>query len=1129
MSADDIEGCLVGARARPIDWAERTAGSALYTGDLDVDDVLHVAIVRSPLAHARLDRIDLSRARRVPGFVTALTAEDFALDALYAHRGPPLSDRPPLARGVVRFVGQEICAIAATSLESARAAVDLVRLGLTELPAPLTTTEARRPGAPTLHDRVTAEPNVSVHFRTDWGDIDGARAATVVDHAGTYHYPSVSHAVMEPNITLARWDPEASRLEVWTSTQAPFFVVKELANLLQLPAEAVILREVAVGGGFGAKSKCAEHEVIAAALARKTGRRVLVQLTREEEFGLTKPRHAFTSTVRIGLDAAGQIALVEGWIDADNGAYNHMGASVLRVGAITLGSLYRPIGAHVDARLVDTATQPGGQYRGYGTPQVALAMECEIDEVAALAGLDPLDVRLRSANLPDTETLAGYRVTTTELTACLEAVREHLDWDAKRRLGGTGRGVGVAAAMHGSGAFAYPRANESDARVELTDSGIVRVYFGGADAGTGQRTILAQLAGDVLGIGLDRVEVVSMDGEHTPLDLGAWSSRATHMSGHAVQLAATALRDRLVNLAAAKFGTDDVVLRDGQAVSPNGSIAIGDLVFIDEGNPTDEISETSHYVLDSTEPLAPGKTTANLSPTYCFAAHGAEVEVDERTGKVRVLNYVAAHDLGRALNPTLAEGQIVGGAVMGIGAALGEELVRVHGRVVNPAYINYALPRAADVPAVTPVIVDGFDPDGPRGAKSVGEIPIIPPPPAISNAIAHACGIRLRDAPFTPDKVLTALAARDGRRRRLAWRRRPGAWYIAAMRAAYPRGLHALLHHIGTRFARRVIPRPVEELSQPDSITGVLAELGGGGDTHLIGGGTDLLLQQRQRLVAPRRLVSVTAVDALAGVHDEADGSLRIGAATTLQDLLDNALTPPVLAEAVATIATPQVRAVATVAGNLAQAKRCWFFRNGFDCYKRGGATCPCYAVLGDHRFQHAAIDGHRCQAVTPSDLATALVALDAELAISGAGRTRVVPVAAFYTGPGETVLHDGELIEHVRIPASGRERAGTFQKLALYDGDFAAASVALTGRLAAGDTLGDLRIVLGAMAPVPWRAMATERRLAGRPLDAATARAALDAELDRAAHPLPGNVWKLDAVAGLLEHAIDALRRTVA
>jgi len=234
------------------------------------------------------------------------------------------------------------------------------------------------------------------------------------------------------------------------------------------------------------------------------------------------------------------------------------------------------------------------------------------------------------------------------------------------------------------------------------------------------------------------------------------------------------------------------------------------------------------------------------------------------------------------------------------------------------------------------------------------------------------------------------------------------------------------------------------------------------------------------------------------------------------------------LAEAVATIATPQVRAVATVAGNLAQAKRCWFFRNGFDCYKRGGATCPCYAVLGDHRFQHAAIDGHRCQAVTPSDLATALVALDAELAISSAERTRVVPVAAFYTGPGETVLRDGELIEHVRIPPSGRERIGTFQKLALYDGDFAAASVAVTGRPAAAGTLGDLRIVLGAMAPVPWRAIATERRLAGRPLDAATARTALDAELDRAAHPLPGNVWKLDAVAGLLEHAIDALRRAV-
>lgn len=1123
--SEQIERCLVGTRARPIDWVERTAGGVPYTGDLDLDDVLHVAIVRSPLAHARLHRIDLTRSRRTPGFVAALTADDFAPDACYLHRGPPLSDRPPLAREVVRFVGQEVCAVAATSRAAARAAADAVRLELTELPAPLTTAAARTPGAPTLHVRATAEPNVAVHFATDWGDVEAARAASVVEHAGTYRYPSVSHAVMEPNILLAQWDDEASRLEVWTSTQAPFFVVKELANLLELPAESIVLREVAVGGGFGAKSKCAEHEVIAAALARKTRRRTLVELTREEEFALTKPRHAFTSNVRVGLDADGRVALVEGAIDADNGAYNHMGASVMRVGAITLGSLYRPIGVRVDARLVDTATQPGGQYRGYGTPQVALAMESELDEAAARAGHDPLDVRIRSANLPDTETLCGYKVTTTELVACLDAVREHLGWDAKRPHGGSGRGVGVAAAMHGSGAFAYPQANESEARVELDDDGIVHVYFGGADAGTGQRTILAQLAAEALGVGLDQVEVVSMDGELTPLDLGAWSSRATHMSGHAVGLAAAAVRARVVDLAAAKLGSDQITLRDGDAVSPNGTVSLGDLVRLDDGA-ADTISETAHYLLDSTEPLAPGKTTANLSPTYCFAAHGAEVEVDERTGRVRLVDYVAAHDVGRALNPTLVDGQIVGGAVMGIGAALGEELIRTHGRVVNAAYINYALPRAGDVPAITPVIVEGYDAEGPQGAKSVGEIPIIPPPPAIGNAIAHACGIRLRDAPFTPDKVLTALAERDGRHRRLRWRRRPSALYIAAMRAAYPRGLHALLHHVGTRFARRVRPRPVEELAQPATIAGVIAELGRDGD-HLIAGGTDLLLQQRQRLVAPRRLISVTAVDALAGIRVEPDGSLWIGAATTLHDLLESTLTPPVVAQAVATIATPQVRAVATVAGNLLQAKRCWFFRNGFDCYKRGGVSCPCYAVLGDHRFQHAAIDGHRCQAVTPSDLATVLVALDAEITITGARGTRTVTAAGLYTGPGETVVGDRELVECVRIPAAGRRRLGAFQKLGLYDGDFAAASVALTGVAAADGTFDDLRIVLGAMAPVPWRATATERQLAGRPLDATAARAVIDAELDRRAHPLPGNLWKLDAAAGLLQHAVDQLTGT--
>ncbi|MCQ0020961.1 molybdopterin-dependent oxidoreductase [Actinomadura madurae] len=632
-----------------------------------------------------------------------------------------------------------------------------------------------------------------------WGDPDAGVAASDVMVEGDFVYPSVAHACMEPNVTLARWDPGREVMELWTSTHAPYFIAKEVSHLLGLEHDQVVCREVATGGSFGSKSKASEHEILAAALARKTGMPVLISLAREEEFASNKPRHRFETRLRTYADADGNLRAFETEVNVDNGAYSHMGSSVMRVGVITLGSVYRADGVRFDARLVDTATQPGGQYRGYGTPQVTLAMESQLDEIAERLGMDPIDLRIRNAVEPHTETLCGYRVTTARLADCLETVRRELDWDAKRAARTPGRGVGVSTAAHGSGAYAYPLSNVSEAGVDVGGDGRVRVRFGGSDAGTGQKTILAQMAAEELGVAPEDVDVLSMDGELTPLDLGAWSSRATHMSGMATGRAAREMAVRLRELAAGKLGcaARDVELRDGAAHHGDDSVGFADLAGAEGG-----LSLEARYELEGTETITPGEDKANLSPTYSFAAHGAEVEVDVRTGKVTVLDYVAAHDIGRAINPVMAEGQIIGGAVHGLGAALGEELIRTEGRVVNPAYIDYAVPRAADVPAVRAVIVEGHDDAGPYGAKSVGEIPIIPPGAAIANAVYDAVGVRVRDLPITPDKVLRALAEKEGRVRDHRLRRRPSRWWIALMRAAYPRGVHALLHRWGTRFGR---------------------------------------------------------------------------------------------------------------------------------------------------------------------------------------------------------------------------------------------------------------------------------------------------------------------------------------
>jgi CO/xanthine dehydrogenase Mo-binding subunit/CO/xanthine dehydrogenase FAD-binding subunit len=1121
----------VGARVRPLDWAQRTLGAVRFTADLAEPAHLHAAVLRSPHPYAELLELDVSRAETMPGVRAVLTSRDFRPGARYLHRGPPLADRPPLADGVVRHVGQEVAAVAAGTRAQAEAACRAIRVRYRPRRAPLTPAAALAPGARALHDRPGGERNVALRFAGVWGDLAVATAAAVLTVEGRFVYPSVAHAVMEPNTTLAAWDGQRQRLELWTSTQAPWFIVKEVAQLLGLAPEQVVCREVAVGGGFGSKSKISEHEVLAAALARKAGMPVLLEQSREEEFASNKPRHRFETRLRTSVDAAGRICLADAEILVDNGSYSHMGASVLRVGVITLGSMYTPDAVRFDARLVDTATQPGGQFRGYGTPQVSLAMESQVDELAERLGQDPIAFRLGNLPEPDSTTLCGYRLTTVRLADCLAAVREGLDWDRRRAHRPPGHGLGVAAGVHGSGAYAYPDAVRSDAAVDVDEAGRVRVRFGGADAGTGQRTILAQVAAEELGVDPAGVEVLSMDSERTPFELGAWSSRGTHMTGMAVGKAARELAGRLREQAAGKLGTgpDRLRLRGGRVESDSAGIPLGDLVRLSDQATGGVLSHETSYLLAGTETITPDRTTANLSPTYAFAAHGAEVQVDTRTGKVRVVDYLAAHDLGRAINPTLAEGQITGGAAMGIGAALGEELVREGGRVVNSTYLTYPLPRAGDLPPIRPVIVTGADPGGPYGAKSVGEMSIIPPGAAIANAVYDAVGVRIRELPITPDKVLAALAAKAGRVRRFHLARRPGRWWVAAVRWLYPRGIHYALHRWGTRLGPLRHPAPVApppELHTPRSVPEACRLVGSG--AVAVGGATDAPVEHRRHARPPAQLVCLTGVPELRGVRRLPGGGLAVGGAVTLAELADRiGQQAPAVAVAVAGIASPQIRAAATVAGNLLQAKRCWFFRNGFACYKRNGPTSPCYAVLGDHRFHHAVIDGHRCQAVTPSDLATVLTAYDADVVLAGPhDHRRVVPVRRLYRGPGEPVLRRDEVLVEVRLPAAGLRRDCAYQKLALWSGDFAVAAVALAVARDRERVWREVRLVLGAAAPTPWRAGRVERALVGTAPTPARVRALLDAELDRVGHPLPGNGWKLDALAGLAEQAAERLEQ---
>ena len=777
---------------------------------------------------------------------------------------------------------------------------------------------------------------------------------------------------------------------------------------------------------------------------------------------------------------------------------------------------------------MDTAVQPGGQFRGYGGPQVAFALESQVDELAGRLSMDPIDLRIANANLPGSTALCGARIGSARLVECLEAVRSELDWTARRQeQRRPTTGLGVAAGMHGSGSHVGPGTNESSAAVEIDEAGQVRVRFGSLDAGTGQRTVCAQVAATELGMATSEIKVVMGHGPDIPHDAGAWSSRGTHMAGHAVGAAARELAAKLRDLAAAKLGgsADAVILADGQAALDGHRVELAELVRSCEAADGALTAEATHHETRM-EMFGADNPTPNFSASYTFCAHAAAVEVDELTGRIRVVDYVAAHDVGRAVNPGAAEGQIIGGVVMGLGAVLGEELVHEGGRPVNPTMLNYPLPRAADVPDVRPVLVEGPEEAGPYDAKSVGELPVYPVAAAVANAVYDAAGIRLRDLPFTPDKVLAALDERDGTSTRVRplWRR-PGRWWIAGLRALYPVGLHSLLDRYGTRLARRQPRRAVEAVVIPPDADSIVGELGDSEAAALVAGNTDLSLQRRQGLRSPVKLIAVSEAAELRLIERTPAGDVRIGAGVTLAQLMAELGDEiPVLADAAGSIASEQVRNAATLGGNLAQAKRCWFFRNGFDCYKRGGPTCPCYAVLGDHRFHHAIVGAHRCQAVTPSDLATALMAVDATMTLHSAARRRDIPAAGLYSGPGEIDFADGEMLAVATVGAPAVARVAAFRKLALWEGDFAMVSAALSAIVAPDGRWHDTRVVLGAIAAAPYRMRAAERSLEGGAVNAATVQAAVLDELERVAHPLANNAWKIRAAAGVAAHAAELL-----
>ena len=743
---------MVGRRLPKLDAPPKVAGKTVYADDMRMSGLLVGAILRSPHPHARIVSIDISEAEQLPGVHAVVHAGNVEQRPFgYNH------DNIPLKAGKVRFIGDEVAAVAAIDEETVHRALELIRVEYEPLPAVFDPYEALEHSAPVIHDELdNLEGNVAMRWDFTHGDVDAAATEAAVIVEGHYSAPQAAPVPIETHVVIASFDPDG-HLTVWSPIHMVFMYRKELAGCLGLDWRQITVIQPPVGGSFGGKIDIDPHDFITVMLARKARKPVKMVMSREEEFIGTRTRQPIHFRLRTGADAEGNLLFRDAEIVSDNGGYNGWGSHAMLVAMHTVTSMYRVPASRVRCAVVYTNKNYGGSVRGFGNPQATFAVEQQMEEVADALGLDPMDVRLRNANQSGDVTPQGMEITSCGLSECLEIVREQSGWDERRgRLRGKRRGLGAAAFIHVGGGARIYGSDGCGAMVKVDDSGVVTLITGASELGQGSETVLAMIVAEEIGVPLEAVHVVNSNTDVKPWDVGVHASRTTFVAGNAARMAAAQVREQLLETAAVVLGApvEEIGVVDGVfgvAGDPERRIPLGRLMR------RRLLREQGSVVMASAFYDPPTQMQkdyiGNVSAAYGFGAHVAEVEVDVETGMVRLLNLWTAHDVGRAINPMSAEGQIEGGSAMGIGLALSEELVIFDGAIAAPNLHDYGLPTAVDVPRIVVNLVETIDPRGPFGAKGLGEAGIIPPAAAIANAIADATGVRPREYPMRPWKV----------------------------------------------------------------------------------------------------------------------------------------------------------------------------------------------------------------------------------------------------------------------------------------------------------------------------------------------------------------------------------------
>jgi len=748
---------IVGKRAPMLDAWEKATGKAKYTDDLSFPGMLFGKILRSPLPHAKILRVDLTEALKVPGVKDAISGKDIPKRKYGIV--PKAKDEYALAIEKVRYIGDEVAAVVATSIEAAEEAISKIQVEYEELPAVFDPIEAMKPGAPIIHEEVPN--NVSATIRKEFGNVAKAFEKSDFLFEDNFETQPVNHCPMEPQAALAMVDHQG-KVTLWSSTQIPFFLRRNLATTLNIPESKVRIIKPKVGGGFGQKIDLYAKDFCAAFFAMRTGRPVKFVYDREEVFTCTRQRHPMHIYLKTGIKKDGTILAQQFRVVADGGAYNSTAPLMITLACFFIMLPYRIENLLFEGYHVYTNKPVGGAMRGHGIPQVRFAVETQLDIIAEKIGIDPLELRLKNAFQAGEPHPAKLLVQSCGFSETLKKAAEAIGWKEKRGKLPFGRGVGLAGASFPSGVSNMSHIS-SGAIVKIERDGSVTLLTGAADIGQGAETVISQIVAEELGVQLEDIRITAADTEITPLDPGTFGSGVTLRAGNAARMAARSAKEKLLEAIAEKMEVTpgELEMKDRRVFlkeNPEQGFSFEEAIKIYQysDRPMPIIGRGSYFP-PAKEPTTLLREDGNFSPAYSFMTQAAEVEVDPKTGRVKVIKMVTAHDCGRAINPMLVEGQLEGSVVGGMGQALYENVITEKGQVLNPSFLDYGIPTAMETPSITSIEVETNDPEGPFGAKESGEGTQLSPAPAIINAIYDAIGVRFRDLPVTPDKVLEAL------------------------------------------------------------------------------------------------------------------------------------------------------------------------------------------------------------------------------------------------------------------------------------------------------------------------------------------------------------------------------------